>query len=278
MRSLLLATAAFGIFTFSPDTAEAKRAGGGGYYEDLVFLSEIPDSGGEGHSLCLLTRTSTVLFLNYWRTAEKYVIASNRCEAEQYGELSAVVFAQGQAEGVFPPSLPATPRLDLPQVIGGFWGLLPIVGLLGLGLLAKLAKRRPTKPTDRGAVARRVIQVLVHAAKADGVLTQEEIDVIGEISQQLTGTALPESEIRRLFDESDGTLTPETFRSFAQGLNDADRRLVMQAALVLLGADGDVPMAEQQFIGGLAGGLGIKGEEVRAMFARMAAPGTAQPA
>ena len=60
--------------------------------------------------------------------------------------------------------------------------------------------------------------------------------------------------------------TDHQFAGFGSGLTPDQKRLVMQAVLMVIGADGDLDKRETAFVQRLAHGLKISGEDVKALF------------
>jgi len=252
-KALILAAALTALSAAQP--AEARR--GGGYAEGFLFVAEVApsDASGAGMSLCILERTQKVAFIPIWRSAKSYVLAPGKCTGESYLEVTPAKFAEGQAAGYFPAHLPAEPKLTLAQQFEGGWGGL----ILLLGLLIEIAKSgfgslRRKQPES---FASRAIQVMCLVAKSDGQVSEREITVIKGIVKQLTDQDIPRNVIIDMVAAMPGQMTDREMKRLGKGLNQSHRDVLVQAAAMVAGGDGQLEGGESHAIYRLAKALKV---------------------
>lgn len=254
--------------------ADAGR--GASTTEALVFVAptEIPGPDGSNLSLCMLTETQSKLFINFWRSAEGYGLAENKCKTDSYFGMDAATLADAQAQGLIAASIPAEPKLTLSQMLNGMWGLGLLAGLLifaGVGYLNKSRLKSARHAAMGGASpqALRVLDIMCHAAKADGAVDASEIAAIAQTAQQLTGEAFATEQVAQMIQLSEKDLSDGDFKALGKGLSEEGKRLALRGALMVVAADGAVAQSEQAFIGGLSRALGVDGTEVGRIFEQL---------
>lgn len=274
MRFLILFATAAMFSLFFGDEAQARRGGGvWGTSEQMSLIAntQITDDTGQQLSLCHLTKKTHIIFAGVWRSSLGYVMAPNKCDAESYYPLNAERLALGKVLGDFPEDLPEQPRLSTDDVISGFWGLGVIVLLVGLAGVkwakqSARAKERLAGMNGTAPAAVQAMDAMCHAAKADGKLDNTEIVLMADIAQQMTGEVFDEQRIRRMYELAEAKPTDQQFTRFGKGLSPDQKRLVMQAVLMVVGADGDLDKRETVFVQKLAHGLKLSSEEVKSLF------------
>lgn len=278
MRSLFLCAMALVFTVFSGEEAQAKRGGGGGTMEQLSFIAEtdITSDAGKPLALCHLTEKRHVLFAGVWRSSIGYALAENNCDADRFYHLDTERFQLGQVLGEFPEDLPLEPKMSAADMISGFWGLGVIVLVLVFAAVKKLkqSKRKAQRRSEMGSIhpaALQAMDAMCHAAKADGRLDASEIAMMADIAKQMTGDTFDEARIRRMFDMAEAKPTDAQFAAFGKGLSAEQKRMVLQATLMIVGADGNLDKQENIFVQKLARGLSISLDEVKLMFQSMAA-------
>ncbi|WP_171124423.1 MULTISPECIES: TerB family tellurite resistance protein [unclassified Ruegeria] len=279
MRFLSLCAAALIIALFFGQEAQAGRAGGvWGTSEQMTLITptDIEDNNGQNLSLCHLTKKTHIMFAGVWRSSIGYVMAPNKCDSDSYYNMPADRLELGKALGDFPSDLSTQPKMSRADMVSGFWGLGAIAVLLILAGAKKAGQSKRTKEryAEMGIAnpaALQAMDAMCHAAKADGSLDAVEIATMANIAQQMTGETFDESRIRRIYNMAEAKPTDAQFAAFGRGLTADQKRMVMQATLMIVGADGDLDKAETVFIHKLAKGLGISVDEVKAMFQNMAA-------
>jgi uncharacterized membrane protein YebE (DUF533 family) len=278
MKTVTTAAFALGLIFLSTG-AEARRGGGGSEeFMDFVADTTIPpaETGGAQVSLCHLIKKHTAIGIPLWYESEGYVLAENRCETESYYSFTAEEFTLAQTLGMIPADVPAEPSISLarktPMIILGL--------IIAFAILAGIqrSRRKKARLAEIGDVppfAQRMLEVLCHAAKSDGVTDVREVATIATIAEQMTGTRFDAEKINRMITLSEKNLQPAQFTKFAKGLTDAQKDAVMRGALMVLAADGQVGKDEQKFLNGLAGGLAVTQSRFDQIMASMQRPATA---
>ncbi len=277
MRFLILCATAIIVSLFSTGEAQAKRAGGvWGTSEQLSLVAETQLTNDQGQllSLCHLTEKTHVIFAGVWRSSKGYALATNKCDADNYYAVNAEQLALGQVVGEYPKDLPAQPAMSIGDMISGFWGLCALIVLFafaGIKWAGRSARTSKRKAEMKGAApaAIKAIDAMCHAAKADGKLDDSEIALMSDIAKQMTGETFDEARIRRMYDLAEEKPTEHQFASFGRGLSPDQKRMVLQAVLMVIGSDGDLDKRETDFVQKLAHGLKISGPEVKALFHSM---------
>ncbi|SDX14097.1 Uncharacterized conserved protein, tellurite resistance protein B (TerB) family [Ruegeria halocynthiae] len=277
MRFLTLCATALIFSLCIGEQAEARRGGGAsGTAEQLSLITETQLTNDQGQllSLCHLTENRHVLFLPVWRSSLGYAMAINKCDAESYYPVDAEKLTLGKVLGELPEDLPDQPKLSVSDMISGFWGLgvfALLLGVAGIKWAGRSARTSKRKAEMKGAApaAVKAIDAMCHAAKADGRLDDSEIALMSDIAKQMTGEPFDEARIRRMYDLAEAKPTEHQFASFGSGLSPDQKRMVLQAVLMIIGSDGDLDKRETDFVQKLAHGLKISGAEVKALFQSM---------
>jgi tellurite resistance protein len=172
-----------------------------------------------------------------------------------------------KAAGSFPADLPDTPVFAPRDYAEGFglWGLL--AGLLSVFFVRRRLSGRKRKIrqailTLEDSPAFRMIDVMCHAAIADGRIDPREVAYIQEVARELTGLDYSEAHIRETIARADRLSRPEHLASFAKGLTLSQRHLILQAALSVVAADGQMEKRENRFIGLLLAGFRLTKDDL----------------
>ncbi len=277
MRFALLCAAALLFTMFSGQDAQAGRAGGvWGTAEQMSLVAEtdVTDNSGQTLALCHLTKKTHIMFAGVWRSSIGYVMAPNKCDSDSYYSVNAEQLTLGKVVGTYPADLPDQPSMSIADMISGFWGLAVVaVFLIVAGLKSAVqAKRTAQRHAQMGDVhpaALRAMDAMCHAAKADGSLDPSEVTMMADIAKQMTGETFDEARIRRMFDMAEAKPTEAQFAAFGTGLTSDQKRMVLQATLMIAAADGHMDDDEALFAQKLARGLGINVDEFMTMFQAM---------
>jgi tellurite resistance protein len=269
---------ALGVIFVGTGTAFARGGGGSAEFMDFVADTSIPpvETGGVQVSLCHLVKKHTAIGIPLFYQSEGYVLAENRCDTESYYTFTTEELALAQSLGMIPTDIPAAPSISferrIPTIILG----LVIAALIVAGInQARRKKARLAEIGDVPPFAQRMLDVLCHAAKSDGVTDAREVATIAVIAEQLTGTRFDSEKIARMIGLSEKSLQPAQFKKFARDLTEAQKDAVMRGALMVLAADGQVGKDEQKFLNGLAGGLAVTQSRFDQIMASMQHPATA---
>ncbi|MBS8226923.1 TerB family tellurite resistance protein [Vannielia litorea] len=254
--------------------AEARRGGGAVMVsEQLHFVAPTRVGNGSGGqmALCHLTKKHHFFGIGLWREMESYALSYEMCTGAQYVPLSSERMARLVAAGEVPADLPVEPRMQVAQLVSGFAGSAAIgatLGLFGLTSLLAAGRRRKRRKAMTGAnsFAQRVLDVMCHAAKADGVVDPEEVKLIAFASEKLTGTAYSAAQIERLIGMAATKVTDAEFKAFGTGLDAHQRETLMRGALMVTVSDGTISQSEKGFLARLAASLQISGIEMQGML------------
>ena len=247
---------------FTLSSAAHARSGPGGTTEFMEFVAptQIPVDGSSDKmmALCHLLKKTHAVFIPIWYESKGYVLSDNNCTDDTYYSMTPEQMTEARALGLIGADVPETPQLTSQQKAMPFlWGA---VVLFGIAMFIRQKLRNAARRREIGGssdAVTRLVDAMCHAAKADGVVDANEVGTIKAIALRLTGAEYPDDKIRKMIDLSQAKLTPAQFAAFGKGLNAQQKELVMQAVLMVLGADGQIATKEQAFINGLAQGLGI---------------------
>ncbi|NBD29884.1 MAG: TerB family tellurite resistance protein [Alphaproteobacteria bacterium] len=274
MKKLLVAltlTLAFALGPAGP--AEAAR-GGGIWGDDLVFVAEteVPTAAGGTFALCHLVDTITVAFIPVYTAVKSYAMSEDGCEGTSYRPLTPEMFERGQSLGAFPADLPVTPRLSPRDLLIGHAGpvLLALAGLFKLlswAIHDRKPRRRKAKVSD--ALAINALAAMAHVAISDGDVDDREVTHIAGILTRLTGRGYDRGQVRDMIYQVQNHIGD--IDALGEGLSDAERRIVMESALHIAVADGQIHPKEYQLVSQIANRLRIDGAEFRAALGRISA-------
>jgi len=275
MRKLgIIAVAALSV-TLMADRAEARRGGGAIWMESqqlhLAAPTRISSGNGNSMALCHLSTKHHIFQLGFWRSLDGYALSYTGCTGERYVPVDAARMQRMRDAGEVPADLPVEPQMQTAQLVSGFAGTAALgatFGLFGLLKLIASARRRRRRNAMTGATGfgQRVLDVMCHAAKADGIVDPEEVKLIAFASQKLTGTAYPDEQITRLIGMAGDRLSNEEFRAFGEGLSAQQKETLMRGALMVTVSDGTISQSEKGFLARLAASLGISSIEMQGML------------
>ncbi len=278
LKTMMTVVLSLGMGFFATD-AEARRGGGGSAeFLEFVATTTIPpaETGGAQVSLCHLIKKQTAMFIPYWYESKGYALAENRCDTESYYPLSAEDFTRAQSLGMIPTDTPMAPSIGLARRIPTI--LLGLLVAFGIMVVIQQTRRKKARLAEMGNVTpfeQRMLDVLCHAAKSDGVTDDRELATIATIAAQVTGNPITVDQARRMVDLSEKNLTSAAFAKFGKGMSDVQKDGLMRGALLVLAADGQVSSAEQKFLNGLAGGLAVTQSRFDQIMASLQRPATA---
>jgi uncharacterized tellurite resistance protein B-like protein len=256
--------------------AQAQGASLFGTKEQMSYVAATKMSapGGAPFSLCHLTRKSHVLYLGYWRASLGYVLSDAGCDAgAAFYQIDAQGVGDARAAGLLPRTTPDTARMSLPDLVTGFAGLGLLAALLAGLSGARLMRRRNlmirqeilniSDPAVFG-----FIDAMCHAARADQRTGDDEIAHILHVARDLTGLDYTEAHIRAAIVHCPRLSQAHDFRRFGRGMTLGQRQMILQGALAVVAADGDMAPAEKRFLKAMAKGMGLAKPEVEAVVAR----------
>lgn len=246
---------------------------------ELHFVTEtgIPGQDGRDLSLCLLTQTYGVGRFSFWRSNRGYVTSDQACSGDYYFTISEKRLARAFEKGLVPQETRETPTMTMGQFLGGFYGLFLTIGTLLAVSLAPLLIRRRRTMTSRGLDGasnfhRRLLQIMCHAAVADGHLAAAETKLIRMTAYSYTRKDFTIDEIEQIIKACPKELSFEQFQAFGEGMTDDEKITALEAALAVIAADNRILAAETWFIKGLTTGLGLEEEVVGKMTSKLRPP------
>lgn len=263
-------TLALGLTLAMTGTAQA---GAGRWGEDLRFVSEtqMPTPTGGTYSLCYLVDFMDVLFVPIYTSIESYALSADSCTGDSYRPLSAEQVESLQMAGLLSADLPVEPKLGIKDLIVGHAGIL-------LALLAGFFKvlawfihdrkpRRRAKTSD--ALTVNALAAMCHVAVSDGHIDESEVSQIAAILTRLTGRGFDRDRVRGLLNQI--LATTVDVNQIGADLTEQERRIVMEAALNIAVADGEIHPNEYQLVSQIATAMRIGGDEFRQALARISA-------
>lgn len=271
---IVAATAALAL-TASSDEAQARRGGGAIWMESqqLHFVAPTNISSGNGNAmaLCHLSTKHHIFQIGFWRSMNGYALSYDGCNGERFVPVDTARLERMIAAGDVPAGLPAEPKMQTAQLVTGFAGSAALGATFGLfGLLKMLRaagrRRRRNAMTGAGGFAQRVLDVMCHAAKADGVVDPEEVKLIAFASEKLTGSAYSPDQIEQLIGMAGTKVSDDDFKAFGEGLDARQRETLMRGALMVTVSDGTISHSEKGFLARLAASLGISALEMQGML------------
>ncbi|MEL6586379.1 MAG: TerB family tellurite resistance protein [Pseudomonadota bacterium] len=249
----------------APTEVLAKR-GGISIVQESRLLPVAPVPGADGDWICHLVDRTSLAFVPLWTSPGPYVYGAERCDAPGYAAMIAPVPSL-KAMGAFPLHVPDTPTLTPLQIAEGFAGLIA----LGLGLLfgglkfAMRAKRRDIRLQILGigdGPVFQMIDVMCHAALADGKTDPSEVTAIRELARNLTGLDFQDLHITEMVSRADRLTKPRDFVQFGRGLDAQQRLTILDGALSVILADGTLSPPEEEFLKNLTLGMKLPGQDV----------------
>lgn len=251
--------------------AASAQAGAGRWGQDLRFVADTTIPGGSRVSLCHLVDFASFLFVPVYTTVEGYALSNDGCTGETYSDLTHENFQILQAAGMIPADVPATPALPLKDLIAGHaWLILGALGLTlrGMAMLGS-GRRRNRKAPAPDALAIHSLVAMSQVAVADGRIDDAELRQISSILTRLTGKGYSMAQVSQLLAQL--SPSPSDMAQVGQDLSEADRQIVLEAALNIAVADGEIHPSEYAVVSDLAQRLRIGSDQFRGALNRIAA-------
>ncbi|AKS45022.1 Tellurite resistance protein TerB [Octadecabacter temperatus] len=267
MRKFLpIIALSFGLTT-TASTADAYIVSG----EDLRFVAEtsLPGQAGEPVSLCHLVDFTNALFVPVYTSVQSYALSPDGCVGDSYRALSAEQFSAMQASGLLPAELPEAPRATIKDLLWGHaWLIVAAIGILFSALIA-FRDRKPRKAKTPDALAIHSLVAMSQVAIADGRIDDAEVQQISSILTRLTGTSYAPQQVMELLSRLNPS--PSDIDQIGEGLSDGDRQIVLEAALNIAVADGEIHPSEYAVVSDLAQRMRIGADQFRSAMARISA-------
>lgn len=278
LRILPALALVFGLMS-AASSAQAQVAWG----NDLRLVSDtkVPDAQGNFMSLCQLVDYANFFFVPVYTTVEGYALSTSGCEGEVYRTVPPELFAEMQARSVVPTDLPAKPSLALKDLAWGHAWIIVIGIAVAFKVMAYMigGGRRPRRKAA-GSTDMLTVHSLVamsQVAVADGRIDEAEITQISSILTRLTGSGYSPDRVRDMLSRLNPS--PSDLAQVGQDLSERDRQIVLEAALNIAVADGEIHPSEYAVVSDLAQRMRVGGDQFRSALARISAHiQTAQPA
>ena len=255
-------------------TATSANAGAARWGTDLRFVAEtsIPTAGGAGMmSLCHYVDFADFIFVPAYTRLKGYALSSDGCTGDSFREVTPENFVALQQAGMISTDLPTTPTVDLKSLLRGHAWLIAVgVGLFFKGLMAVADRRRgPRRAKSPDALAIHSLVAMSQVAIADGRIDDAEVHQIAQILTRLTGKSYGPAQITDLL----ARLNPSAsdLDQVGQDLSEKDRQIVLEAALNIAVADGEIHPNEYAVVSDLAQRMRIGADQFRSAMARISA-------
>ncbi len=121
-----------------------------------------------------------------------------------------------------------------------------------------------------------VKQVMIAMLLADGVIDDREVKMLQSVYHELTGTEVPEDELREEIAviQGAGSTALELIEGLAPQLNDSGKETVMRAAYSIANADGVIDDTESTLLAEIGDGLGFTTAHMQGLLSSMSQPPT----
>ncbi len=243
----------------------------------LVQDTQLPNFQGGSVALCHVTDGATLLFVPVFTRINSYALSDNGCNGIEHRVLSSTDFTALQANGVIASDLPAVPRASLAHLIWGHaWVVIAGLGLLFAGAIL-MGQPRLRTPGTADPLAIHSLVAMSQVAVADGTIDAREVQEISYILTRLTGRGYSPDTVQNMLNRLNPSISD--LAQVGQDLSDADRQIVLEAALNIAVADGDIHPSEYAVVSDLAHRMRIGATEFRNALGRISAHlQTVQPA
>lgn len=240
-----------------------------GLTQQLEFVSstQIAGANGENLALCYVTRSFRLFRHALTNDILRYALSDDNCKTEDR-PMTTDQMITAQSLDLIAADIPAVARNSLERNLQTY-GLLAAVGL---GLFAVIWRRSRSllgydpKGPMRNKAALRIVSVMCHAAKCDGLVGSNELRLIGRAAKQLTRRNFPTADIIHMADQAALDLDTRDYIGFGAGLRDREKDVMVYAALLMTMHSGRMLPAEYEFVTELAYGLGMPAEDFRRLL------------
>ncbi|MEL6531964.1 MAG: DUF533 domain-containing protein [Pseudomonadota bacterium] len=265
MLRQIAALLGFALVTAAASPAEAARISYS-ITEEMEFIAPTEITGfgaGKDVALCRLYKETSVFGIPVWLSAQAYVLSTSECTGVSYFDDPQLI-SQALSDGRIAASVADQPAFTILERVQRHPASFGLALLVLLNIAWRLRGKRPSRLEQRLEVLGlqegpvfRFIDVMLHAAKADGTTQPEEVAYIRQKATDLTQLEYSDEHIAWAIDRTEKLNSPRDFRIFGQGLTPDQSRVVLRAALAVVAADGTMTRAERKFISQLATGLSL---------------------
>lgn len=271
----LIATAVLALGLSSAATQANARAS---YGEDLRFVADtLVTDGGTAVAVCHLVDYMDILFIPVYTTAMSYALSQDGCAGEAYAPLTNAEFSDLQVAGVIPANLPAEPSLGFAKMAWGHaWIILGVIAIFKVALMRVFGGKARRKAGTPDMLAIHSLVAMSQVAVADGHIDQREVQQIANILTRLTGNSYAPAQVMDLLGKLNPS--PSDLDQIGQDLSEKDRQIVLEAALNIAVADGEIHPSEYAVVSDLAMRMRIGADQFRSAMARISAHLNTAPA
>lgn len=253
--------------------ATTAEAGAGRWGNDLRFVAEttVPAQGGIGTlALCHRVDFAELVFVPVYTRIEGYALSPEGCAGDLYRDLTVEQLAQFQSVGMIARDVPLVPSADFKSLVWGhMWLILGAAGLLARGVGMVASGRIPRKDKAPDMLAIHALVAMSQVAIADGRIEDKEVHQIAMILTRLTGKSYGPAQVFDMLQR----LNPSNrdLEQIGLDLSDRDRQIVLEAALNIAVADGEIHASEYAVVSDLAQRMRIGADQFRSALGRISA-------
>ena len=238
----------------------------------MVFVSDtdLRDDDGSPLSLCTMWTRKHVAYVGYWG-GQEYVLSQDQCTADWFYEYPAEAMVEDRVQGLIPASISNEPELTLGFAAYCFsaWVAAALIGLIWAnGALADSAKARKRRKMlgDVNPYVARMITVMTHAARADGKISDVEIDLMLRTLKQHAKVSIDVQDLLRVINMTPKIKSDAEFKDLGRGLDAEGRQNMFHAGVAMIAADGVLEKSERKWLSRLGIGLGYKKRDLKQIF------------
>lgn len=240
-----------------------------GFTEELEFVAEtkIPGPDEDNLTLCYVTSSFRALGYALISDIQRYALSSDNCLTEDR-PFTSDQMVTAQSLDLIAPGIPAVARNSIERNLKSY-GLLAAIALALFAVILRRIKSLlgyDPKGLMRKKAALRIMSVMCHAAKCDGLVGSRELAIISRTANHLTRHVFPTAEIIRMADHVDQNLDTNDYIAFGKGLRDREKDAMLRSAFIVTMENGRMLPAEYEFVTELAYGLGIPGDDFRRLL------------
>ncbi len=273
-KLLFVSTILFSAFLFG-HAANAQNVPMG-TKQTLEFVSDttLGDPIEGALTLCVLQTVEHIAHLG-WRGAQHYVLSRDHCTGEEHFAYPATQLIEDRINGDIPANISPEPELSLKYIASSF-SLWIVAGLLILFILNILTKsgsnerKRKKLIGDVHPYVHRMVEVMAHAARANGKIETAEVTHILETVQKISGVTPTIEQVIRVINLTPKIRADKEYKALGRGLDADGRQSMFNAAVSVIAADGVIDRKERKWLAKLGRGLGYRKAEMMEIFEELA--------
>jgi tellurite resistance protein len=242
----------------------------------LVATTQIPGTNGP-MALCHHVDFMDVLFIPVYTSIKGYALSGSGCTGDMYKSLSPAQFTEIQLRGLIDADIPIVPKQSFVSLAWGHaWLIIALFGIVKGVFIAMIGNKR-RKPGAPDMLAIHSLVAMSQVAVADGRIDDAKVRQIASILTRLTGKSYAPAQVMDLLSKLNPSASD--LGQIGQDLSEKDRQIVLEAALNIAVADGEIHPNEYAVVSELAQRMLIGADQFRSVLARISAHlQTVQPA